>query len=253
MRVNAFLLSCVFLLPSVPRAFGQAYEGGIRGAVRDQGGVIPGAVVVLTSEATNVARAATTNAVGEYTFVSVQPGLFSVSTEVDGFKPFRQSGLEIGVQSFLVIDIMLELGSIAETITVMGDSPVIDKANASLATAIRSEELENLPTFARNPWFLAATTPGVIQTGAPLFQRSLDQNNNALMSLAGGPVRTNNYTLDGIPISDLRNRAVLIPSVESIEEMRGQSAPTMPRWDAPAVVFSTRCTSEAATRCMEAR
>ena len=83
--------------------------------------MIPGAVVVLTNEATNVARAATTNAVGEYTFVSVQPGLFSVSTEVDGFKPFRQSGLEIGVQRFLVIDIVLELGSVATRVVSKDD------------------------------------------------------------------------------------------------------------------------------------
>jgi hypothetical protein len=205
-----------------PAAVAQTYQGGIRGAVRDANGVIPGADVVLVNEATNVRRSTTTNERGEYVFASLAPGRYTLQTNVSGFKPFNRAGLEVGVQTFLVIDVMLELGSLAESITVTGETPVIETGTASVASAIDKAQLDVLPTPGRNVFIYSVTTPNVIHTGDPVFVRKQDQTNSSLLSLAGGPLRGNNYTLDGVGITDMRNRAVLIPNNDGVEEMKVQ-------------------------------
>jgi hypothetical protein len=112
------------IIPTVPEAIAQTYEGGLRGAVRDaQGAVIPGATVILTNEGTNAARTMVTNQVGEYMFPKVVPGVYTVRAELVGFKPFERLGIEIGVQRFMVLDIRLEIGGIEETVTVSGETP----------------------------------------------------------------------------------------------------------------------------------
>ena len=78
------------------------------------------------------------------------------------------------------------------------------------------------PTAGRNPFFLAVTTPNVVPSGDPQFVRQQDQTNSSLLSLGGGPRRANNYTLEGVSITDLRNRATFIPSIEATEEVKVQ-------------------------------
>ena len=87
---------------------------------------------------------------------------------------------------------------------------------------IDTAQLETLPTVGRNAYLFAVTVPNVIPSGDPLFVRQQDQTNSALLSLAGGPRRGNNYTLEGVSITDLRNRAVIIPNIESVEEVKVQ-------------------------------
>ena len=66
------------------------------------------------------------------------------------------------------------------------------------------------------------TTPNVVPSGDPQFVRQQDQTNASLLSLAGGPRRGNNYTLEGVAITDMRNRAVIVPSIEAVEEVKVQ-------------------------------
>lgn len=218
-RLVPLLLS---LLSFGSLGFGQTYQGGVRGAVRDATGVIPGASVLLTNAATRQTRQTMTNDVGQFVLPNLPPGVYSLSVQVDGFKPYVQSGIEIRVSDFHVIDVPLELGGIEESVVVTGDTPLIDTANASLSASLEADEMVVLPTPARNPFFLAITTPNVVPTGAPQFQRMQDQNATSALTIGGGPVRGNNYTLDGVPITDLGNRAVIIPSMEAIEEVKVQ-------------------------------
>ena len=103
-----------------------------------------------------------------------------------------------------------------------GETPLIETANASLGTALDSEQMEILPTPGRNAFFLAVTTAGVVAVGDPQWVRQQDQTNSSLLSLGGGPVRGNLYTMDGVAIVDMRNRAVMIPSMTAIEEVKVQ-------------------------------
>ena len=71
------------------RVWAQTYQGGVRGAVYDSTGIIPGAAVTLTNTGTNQARQTTTNELGQYVLANVPPGVYALSVHVDGFKPTR--------------------------------------------------------------------------------------------------------------------------------------------------------------------
>ena len=163
-----------------------------------------------------------TNAAGEYAFVQVEPGDYTVKVSMQGFKAIEHKGVRIGTQQFITIDHALEVGSLAEAVTVEGAGIVLETSNASEGSTLDSKTLETLPTAGRNPFFLATITPGVTHTGDPQFIRQQDQTNSSLLSLGGGPRRGNNYTLDGVAIVDMRNRATIIPSIESVEEVKVQ-------------------------------
>ncbi len=222
--MRGFILKVMGLLLLVPAlAFSQTFQGGVRGAVRDaDGGVLPGTTVTLTNSQTGAVRTSVTNERGEYVFASVAPGTYNLAVEISGFAPFHREGLEVGVQTFLVQDVSLQVGGIAESVTVTGETPLIETANASIASAIDKAQLDVLPTPGRNVFIYAVTTPNVVHTGDPVFVRKQDQTNSSLLSLAGGPLRANNYTVDGVSVNDMRNRAVIIPNNDAVEEMKVQ-------------------------------
>ena len=126
--LSFILLTGASATTSLVRA--QTYQGGVRGAVHDSTGIIPGAAVTLTNTGTNQARQTTTNELGQYVLANVPPGVYALSVHVDGFKPYAQSGIELRVQDFHVIDIQLEIGSIEETVVVTGETPLIDALTA---------------------------------------------------------------------------------------------------------------------------
>src|SRR3990172_3767418 len=223
--MKAFIFKVMGLLLLVPAlASAQTYQGGVRGAVRDaDGGVLPGTTVTLTNAQTGATRTAVTNERGEYVFASEAPGTYNLSVELSGFAPFRREGLEIGVATQLVQDVTLQVGGIAEAVTVTGETPLIEAATASVASAIDKAQLDVLPSPGRNVFIYAVTTPNLVHVGDPLFVRKQDQTNSSLLALAGGPLRGNNYTLDGVSINDMRNRAVIIPNNDSIQEMKVQA------------------------------
>jgi hypothetical protein len=209
------------VLAAVP-LLAQTYHGGLRGAVRESGGVVPGAHVTLLNEANGASRTATTNSAGEYAFVQVEPGTYTVKASQQGFKTIEHKGVRIGTQQFITMDLPLEVGTLQEQVTVEGGGVALETSNASVGSTIDSTTFQTLPTAGRNPFFLATITPGVTHTGDPQFVRQQDQTNSSLLSLGGGPRRGNNYTLDGVGIVDMRNRATIIPSLEAVEEVKVQ-------------------------------
>src|SRR5204863_38130 len=128
----------------------------------------------------------------------------------------------IGTQQFLTLDLTLEVGAITENVTVTGQSPLIETANASQGTVLDSAALQTLPSPGRNAFMIGTTVPTVIPTGDTQFNRQQDQTNASLLSLGGGTRRGNNYTLDGVPITDMRNRASANPTIEALEDLKVQ-------------------------------
>lgn len=216
------LVGLLVLCVAASEAWGQGFQGGIRGAVKDPGGVIPGAEVTLTNENTGVARTTTTNERGEYNFPNLDPGNYTLKAALQGYKSFEQRGLRVGTQQFLTLDVTLEVGQLQETITVTGQAPLVETSNASTGEVLDAQELATLPSPGRAAFLIGVTVPTVIATGDAQFNRQQDQTNASLVSLGGGARRANNYILDGVPISDLRNRAVANPTIEGIEEVKVQ-------------------------------
>ena len=221
-RISIGVAICALLLCGAASAAAQGFAGGLRGVVKDANGVVPGAEVTLTNEGTAAARSVVTNDEGAYAFENVLPATYTIKVALTGFKTLERAGIRIGTQQTLQLDLTLEVGQLQETITVTGAAPLIDTSNASVASTLDKATLETLPTAGRNAFFLAVTVPNVIPSGDPQFVRQQDQTNSALLSLAGGPRRGNNYTLEGVSITDLRNRAVIIPNIEAVEEVKVQ-------------------------------
>src|SRR5439155_18631193 len=113
----------VVCLAASEHAAAQSFQGGLRGAVHDAQGVIPGVTVTLVNQDNGVARDTVTNEVGEYSFPGVVPGTYTVRASVTGFKTFERKDARIGTQQFLTLDILLELGTVEETVTVSAEAP----------------------------------------------------------------------------------------------------------------------------------
>jgi hypothetical protein len=224
MRSVLQLLTCallgVGLTPDI--AMGQTFQGGLRGGVKDAQGVIPGVTVTLVNEATNVGRDTVTNDAGEFSFPAVDPGNYTVRAGVQGFKRFERRGIRIATQTFVTLDITLEVGAIEETITVTADAPLIETSNASHADVLDAKTLETLPSVGRNVFLMAVTVPTVQSSGDTHWNRMQDQTGASALSMGGGGVRANNYLLDGFPVTDLQNRSSTNPSGEMVEDIRVQ-------------------------------
>ena len=107
--------------------------------MKDSGGVIPGAEVTLTNQGTSLSRTTTTNAAGEYSFPNLAPGTYRLRIALQGYKAYAQESIPVGTQQFITLDITLEVGTVAETVTVTGQSPIIETSNASTGTVLNAE------------------------------------------------------------------------------------------------------------------
>jgi trimeric autotransporter adhesin len=220
-KLTLLLLCLAFFLTST--VFSQSYQGSLRGSLRDSGGnVMPGVTITLTNEATNVARTTVTNGSGEFVFEKIDPGKYKIDTTQSGFKRLERSGIIVETQQYLTLDLVMELGNVAETVVITDEVPLIESANASVGQVISKQLLSDLPNTGRNPFSLAAISPNYVPAGNPTFNRQQDQSGSSQISLAGGPVRGNNYLLDGVPIADIGNRAVIIPIFEAVQELKMQ-------------------------------
>src|SRR4029079_16505048 len=106
------VMCCCFVLALIGSAGAQQFTGGMRGAVRDANGVIPGVAVTLTNEATNVSRETVSNGVGQYNFPAVPPGTYTLKSHLSGYKTFESKGLIVGTQQFVTLDVTLDIGAI---------------------------------------------------------------------------------------------------------------------------------------------
>ncbi len=120
-------------------------------------------------------------------------------------------------------DARLEIGQVTETMNVTAETELLNVSEASTGTDIDRQKMEDLPNLGRDPFMLARLSEGVVWTGNPKFDRMEDQSGQAAMSIAGGPQQTNNFTLDGVSITDSTNRAVILPDMESVQEMKVQA------------------------------
>src|SRR5215831_10943898 len=218
------LVGLMVLTTTNGSTWAQSIYGRIRGLVTDPSeAIVANAKVTLINEGTSAERTAQTNSTGEYVFSQVIPGAYTVSVETQGFKKVERKGMVLETQNQLTIDLQLQVGSVTESVEVAAETPLIDTATASQGQVIDNRKLLDLPNIGRNPFMMSKLAPNIQQVGNPAYMRMQDQSGSSQISLAGGPVRGNNYLLDGVPITDMRNRAVIIASLEAVQEMKVQT------------------------------
>jgi len=221
MRAPAALLA---LFVGALTAYGQSYYGALRGNVTDpNGGAIVTAKVTLTNEGTSEQRTTVTASVGEFVFNEVNPATYSVSIESPGFKKLERHGIIVGTQQQIALDLKMEVGQVSESVQVTESAPLIEAATASQGQVLDNQKLSDLPNLGRNPFMLSKLAANVIPVGNPAYNRMEDQSGSSSISIAGGPVRGNNYLIDGVPITDADNRAIIIPTLEAVQEVKVQA------------------------------
>jgi len=179
--------------------------------------------VTLINEGTSAQRSVMSNNLGEYVFSQVIPGTYTVAVEAPGFKKIERKNIFLATQDQLTVDVRLEVGAVTESVLVTEELALIDTATASQGQLIDRQKLVDLPNLGRNPFMMSKLAPNIQQVGDPAYMRMQDQSGSSQISFAGGPVRGNNYLLDGVPITDIFNRAVIIASIEAVEEMKVQT------------------------------
>jgi hypothetical protein len=210
LMVGTGVIAALMLAPSAARA--QITTGTVSGTVRDaQGGVIPGATVVLISETRGTKSApAVTNETGTYVFPNVTPDTYTVEITLEAFKTVKRGGIAVsGGDRVGIPALVLEAGAIAETITVVGESPLVQTQSGERSYTVTSKQIETLP-FARNNFTsLTAFTPGVVQTGASAGGTRL------------GGAGQNNIMMDGISAMDTGNNGQMLNmNVDAIGEVK---------------------------------
>jgi hypothetical protein len=204
--------------------YAQSSQGGVRGTVSDaQGGAITGVKISLVNGATGEVRSAITTSSGNYDFTAVAPATYSVIAENPGFKKFERKNVIVNTQELITVDVKLEVGAVTESVMVTEDVPLVEASNASQGQVLDNQKLVELPNLGRNPFMLSKIAANVIPVGNPAYNRMEDQSGSSSISIAGGPVRGNNYLLDGVPITDSANRAIIIPSLEAVQEVKIQA------------------------------
>jgi hypothetical protein len=140
---------------------GASSTGSISGTVSDaQGGVLPGVTVTATSPAQIGELTVVTNEAGVYRFPAVPPGEYRLNYELAGFQNVVREGVRITLGFNAQVNVSLNVATLQETVTVSGQSPVIDTSATRVQTNFDQTQLSSLPN-ARDMWSLLASTPSV--------------------------------------------------------------------------------------------
>jgi hypothetical protein len=164
MRALLFRLSIAALISGVAVSPGVAQQTGtLAGVVRDvQGAVLPGVNVTASSEALiGGSRTTPTGATGTYQITGLPPGTYTLTFELSGFSSFKREAVVVQVNQTTRIDVELAVGTLQESVTVSGESPVVDVSTTVTQTNITKDLYEAIPT-GRNPWVMAGLVPGVV-------------------------------------------------------------------------------------------
>jgi len=226
-RVALGLILAASLLPAALAA--QAVTGTILGSVTDtSNAAVPGATVTLTNAGTGLVRVVVTDANGDYTAPSLPTGKYKLVAELPGFRTVSLSDVELGVDQRARFNVKLEIGTVAETVTVSGVSPLVQTSSSELGTTVQEEQIKTLPLNGRNFVNLTRTVPGVVRgiPGANIDGAgSLAWRASASFSANGQRPRDNNYMLDGVDNNETwLQTVVLFPSVDALDEFKLQTS-----------------------------
>ena len=193
----------------------------ILGVVSDPSGAsVPDANVTVTNTDTNATRTATTGGDGSYRVPALLPGHYSVTVAKTGFSTVTQQALELVVDQELPVNISLSVGSTSQAITVTTEAPQVDTTTSSLGGLVNETKIEDLPLNGRNFVDLATLQAGVTNATDTTFSGT----NGTGFSSNGAPLRSNNFTLDGAPLANVRgNTAGAVGStlgVDGIQEYK---------------------------------
>src|SRR3954463_14450423 len=190
---KAVLLAAIVLLPSLARA-----QGTLTGTVTDQSGsALPGVTVEAASPALiEKSRTAVTDGSGQYRIPSLNPGTYSLTFRLSGFNVVKRENIELSGTMTLTIPIELRVGALQETVTVSGETPVVDLQNTQKETVLSNELVKAIPGN-RSVGTLLNAVPGlIVNDGALAASPTM-----TFFAARGGPINEGRMTINGMTIA----------------------------------------------------
>jgi hypothetical protein len=213
----------VWLLSCLP-AMGQEFRSTISGRVIDQQqAAVPNVKIVCTNTET-AARYETVSANdGGFALPFLPPGPYTLEAQGGGFKAYVRKGIQVTTNERMQLDIALELGQLAETVTITAEAPVLETATASTGQLIDSRQMENMPANGRTPLVLAQLAAGIIPNTSPRFVRPFDNGGSSTFSMGGAPATTNELLIDGAPDVGAGGAVAYNPPMDAVTELKVES------------------------------
>ena len=213
--IGALAVLVAVLVPSVARA----QDGTIAGVVRDvSGAVLPGVTVEASSPVLiEKVRSAVTDGTGQYSIVALPPGAYTLTFTLPGFSVVKQEGIQLTAAVTANINAELRVGALEETVTVTGESPIVDIRNASRRQVIDGDVLQTLPT-SRSYNDVLQLAPGVVAGNGQAQLRPA----MLLFTAHGGNTQDGRLTVDGINTGASRGGAGVsgyIPDMQNAQEV----------------------------------
>jgi hypothetical protein len=219
---------CLFALLALLAALAAAQSASqLNGSVSDPSGAkVANATITLSNPATGLARTTTSNGGGLYQFLDVPPGDYRLEAVVSGFAPYVIAKVTLVVSTPSTLHIQLQVAGVAQSVTVEGQAPLINRTDASLGNVVEQDQIAELPIADRNVVQLLSLQPGVTYMGNQ--SQSLQDTDTRSGAVNGMRSDQSNVALDGIGVNDQNNgyafTSVLNVPPDSVEEFRVTTA-----------------------------
>jgi Carboxypeptidase regulatory-like domain/TonB dependent receptor-like, beta-barrel len=214
-------LAILAFISPVTGASAQAVYGSISGTITDaSGGAVPGATVTITSVDRKTSNTVVANESGVYVKERLLPGRYEVKAELSGFKTAVFPDVNVSVDTQTRLDVKLELGQVAESVTVAGFSPVLKTDRADVASTFDTHQINDLPLLDRNFTKLILSTPGTQQLQ---WQHAASENpQGSVQTMVNGQhFSGTGYQLDGTENRDpILGIIVINPNFDAIQEAK---------------------------------
>ncbi|PYS27775.1 MAG: hypothetical protein DMG11_15210, partial [Acidobacteria bacterium] len=217
-RIDQGFLGVVFVVLTCAGAFGQS-TAQINGRVTDQtGAVLPGVEVTATQTATGAARTAVTDETGSYTLPTLPVGPYRLEGALPGFRTYAQTGIILQVGSNTTVNVVMEVGQVAETVKVEANAALVETRTTSVGQVIDNQRVLELPLNARQVTELIVLSGAAIGGGAQATNRNYPTQS---ISLGGGLNNGLTYRLDGGTHNDPFNNLNLpLPFPDALQEFK---------------------------------
>ena len=201
MRFKVIMLALAALVATSSLTAAQQLTGEIFGKVTDSSGaVLPGVTVTLTGPSLLQPLTATTSETGSYQFPRLSIGIYNVKFELAGFKTVVKEGIRVTVGFSANVSTQLGVSTVQETVTVTGESPIVDTKQTGTKQTFTLEQLQSIPS-ARDPWVILQQTAGIAMDRENIGGNMSGQQSNYISR--GGNPTNNKWSLDGVDITDM--------------------------------------------------
>ena len=228
-RIGVFFL-CLVMLGAASPSYAQEFRGRINGTVTDNtGAVLPGVTVTATSPALIQPQVQVTGEAGDYRLIALPPGVYDLTFELTGFGTVKREGIRVVINTTLTVDQQLQVATLQETVTVTGESPVVDTSTTLVGTNFTKELLTEIPN-GRDIWAAMAQAPGFHMTG---FDVGGSHTGTQTGSLAFGISQQRTTRIEGVNTTENTDANAGYFDFGSFEEFQLGGAGNMADHDTP--------------------